>query len=607
MSPAQGDAAGGLSGDAAERSDGRVIPAPLDGIEPLAFHSIPAEDPATYDMICKADTVGVFQIESRAQMSMLPRLKPRCFYDLVIEVAIVRPGPIQGDMVHPYLRRRSGQEPAVHPDAAIEKVLGKTLGVPLFQEQAMALAVVAAGFTAGQADELRRAIAAWKRSGNKIAQFGEALEAGMVARGYSQQFAAQVFEQIKGFSGYGFPESHAASFAHLVYASAWLKRHHPAAFAAALLNSQPMGFYAPPQILRDAKDHGVAVRGIDVQCSLWDTTLERGPDPCRSLVGACREKACTIRVDGSGLEPRLSRIDHGEGLPHRWHDVDTPVEDAPSGQDGVFRRVHSRGRSIGPRSMVDRTRQEPAVGRRAEPLCPPEKSVAQGECIDARIRHGAQPAIRLGLRMVRGLEPEEAQQVVDAVTKHGPFRRIADLADASRLTRATLRKLAAADAFGSMALDRQQATWQILALRDSERPLWSFGMVSQDGMDSASIPQNRGPGAGVDEPVSEQVERRPVAAGPPGSGKATGSTRRTSSPRCRRLPNSRRLRATSSQPASLSNVIRSPACVRPFKGRARFHAPHFAMSDGLRRGNRYAWPASSWCGSAPGPRRESCS
>jgi hypothetical protein len=213
--------------------------------DPLVFHSIPSEDPATYDMICKADTVGVFQIESRAQMSMLPRLKPRRFYDLVIEVAIVRPGPIQGDMVHPYLRRRSGEEPVLYPNDAIRAVLGKTLGVPLFQEQAMALAVVAAGFSAGQADELRRAIAAWKRSGNKIAQFGEALEQGMVARGYTPAFARQVFEQIKGFSGYGFPESHAASFAHLVYASAWLKRHHPAAFAAALLNSQPMGFYAP--------------------------------------------------------------------------------------------------------------------------------------------------------------------------------------------------------------------------------------------------------------------------------------------------------------------------------------------------------------------------
>jgi DNA polymerase III alpha subunit len=236
-------------------------------------------------------------------------------------------------MVHPYLRRRSGQEPVHYPNEAIRTVLGKTLGVPLFQEQAMALAVVAAGFTAGQADELRRAIAAWKRSGNKIAQFGAALEAGMVARGYSQDFARQVFEQIKGFSGYGFPESHAASFAHLVYASAWLKRHHPAAFAAALLNSQPMGFYAPAQILRDASDHGVAVRGIDVHCSLWDSSLERGPDPCAALAngdaaGVATVRAtvqatvqATVRIDGSGLGPRLSCLDSEAGAPRRWREL----------------------------------------------------------------------------------------------------------------------------------------------------------------------------------------------------------------------------------------------------------------------------------------------
>ncbi|MBM4006736.1 MAG: DNA polymerase III subunit alpha, partial [Planctomycetes bacterium] len=240
----------------------------------LAFHAIPSEDPATYDMACRADTVGVFQIESRAQMSMLPRLKPRRFYDLVVQVAIVRPGPIQGDMVHPYLRRRAGLEPISYPDPRIERVLGRTLGVPLFQEQAMSLAVVAAGFTPGEADQLRRSIAAWKRRGNQLAQYGERLEAGMVANGYSRQFAQQVFTQIQGFSGYGFPESHAASFALLAYASAWLKRHHPAAFAAALLNSQPMGFYAPAQLVRDAREHGVEVRPIDANFSAWHCTLE---------------------------------------------------------------------------------------------------------------------------------------------------------------------------------------------------------------------------------------------------------------------------------------------------------------------------------------------
>jgi DNA polymerase III alpha subunit len=242
---------------------------------PLRFHEIPAEDPEVYDMICAADTVGVFQIESRAQMSMLPRLRPRCFYDLVIEVAIVRPGPIQGDMVHPYLRRRNGEEPIAYPDEAVRAVLGKTLGVPLFQEQAMSLAIVAAGFTPGEADQLRRAIAAWKRKGSRLAEFAAKLEEGMVSRGYTRAFARQVFRQIQGFSGYGFPESHAASFALLVYASAWLKRHHPAAFAAALINSQPMGFYAPAQIVRDARAHGVEVRPVDVNRSFWDCSIER--------------------------------------------------------------------------------------------------------------------------------------------------------------------------------------------------------------------------------------------------------------------------------------------------------------------------------------------
>ena len=236
--------------------------------------TIPAEDPDTYDMICKADTVGVFQIESRAQMSMLPRLRPRCYYDLVIEVAIVRPGPIQGDMVHPYLRRRNNKEPIVYVSPEIEKVLGRTLGVPLFQEQAMSLAVVAAGFTPGEADQLRRAMAAWKRSGKEIFRFERKLIDGMLARGHTAEFANQVFTQISGFSGYGFPESHAASFALLVYASCWLKRHHPAAFAAALINSQPMGFYQPAQIIRDAQEHGVEVRPVDVNFSAWDCTLQ---------------------------------------------------------------------------------------------------------------------------------------------------------------------------------------------------------------------------------------------------------------------------------------------------------------------------------------------
>jgi error-prone DNA polymerase len=243
------------------------------GGQSLTLATIPPEDTATYAMIRKADTIGVFQIESRAQMSMLPRLKPETFYDLVIEVAIVRPGPIQGNMVHPYLRRRSGQEPVEYPDDAVRDVLEKTLGVPLFQEQAMRLVVVAAGFTPGEADHLRRAMAAWRRTGD-IEKFERKLIDGMLANGYSEEFARNVFRQLEGFGSYGFPESHAVSFALLAYVSAWIKCHHPAVFLASLLNSQPMGFYAPAQLVADARAHGVEVRPVDVNRSDWDSSLE---------------------------------------------------------------------------------------------------------------------------------------------------------------------------------------------------------------------------------------------------------------------------------------------------------------------------------------------
>lgn len=235
--------------------------------------SIPQEDPQVYAMIQQADTIGVFQIESRAQMSMLPRLKPATFYDLVIEVAIVRPGPIQGDMVHPYLRRREGKEEPDYPSEAVKEVLGKTLGVPLFQEQAMKLAIVAAGFSGGEADQLRRAMAAWKKKGG-LEKFRQKLLDGMQKHGYSPEFAERLYRQIEGFGDYGFPESHAASFALLVYASAWIKRYHPAAFLAALLNSQPMGFYGPAQLVADVRRHGVEVRGVDVNHSDAECTLE---------------------------------------------------------------------------------------------------------------------------------------------------------------------------------------------------------------------------------------------------------------------------------------------------------------------------------------------
>ncbi|HAV61710.1 MAG TPA: error-prone DNA polymerase [Verrucomicrobiales bacterium] len=234
---------------------------------------IPKDDPATYELMNRADTVGVFQIESRAQMSMLPRLQPRRFYDLVIEVAIVRPGPIQGGMVHPYLKRRSGEEPVDYPSDEVKQALERTLGVPIFQEQVMQLAILAADFTPGEADRLRRAMAAWKRKGG-LGPFHERLVGRMVAKGYQPEYAERIFKQIEGFGEYGFPESHAASFALLVYVSAWLKCHHPDAFLAALLNSQPMGFYAPAQLVRDAREHGVTVRPVDVSCSEWDSTLE---------------------------------------------------------------------------------------------------------------------------------------------------------------------------------------------------------------------------------------------------------------------------------------------------------------------------------------------
>ena len=239
----------------------------------MTLADVPPEDPAVYRMIQKADTIGVFQIESRAQMSMLPRLKPRNYYDLVIEIAIIRPGPIQGDMVHPYLRRRNGEEQISYPSEAVKDVLSRTLGVPIFQEQVMQLAMVAAGFSAGEADKLRRSMAAWKRKGG-LDQFEGKLLEGMKARGYSEQFAQQIFNQIKGFGEYGFPESHSASFALLAYVSSWLKCYHPAAFTCALLNSQPMGFYAPSQLIIDARKHGVKVLPIDVNISEHDCTLE---------------------------------------------------------------------------------------------------------------------------------------------------------------------------------------------------------------------------------------------------------------------------------------------------------------------------------------------
>ncbi|MEY3975463.1 MAG: hypothetical protein RLZZ33_518 [Pseudomonadota bacterium] len=293
------------------------------GGESLTLSKIPAEDPEVYDMLCRADSVGVFQIESRAQMNMLPRLRPRCFYDLVIEVAIVRPGPIQGDMVHPYLRRRRGEEVVDYPSEAVKGVLQRTLGVPIFQEQVMQIAIAAAGFSPGEADQLRRAMAAWKRRGG-LGHFEERLIQGMRERGYTEAFAQRVFAQIQGFGEYGFPESHAASFALLVYVSAWLKCHEPAAFTAALLNSQPMGFYSPSQLVRDAREHGVEIRPVDVLVSDWDCTLEStlagspairlGLRLVHSLTRAGAERVVAVRERIDNLQDlvRHAGLDRGD-------------------------------------------------------------------------------------------------------------------------------------------------------------------------------------------------------------------------------------------------------------------------------------------------------
>jgi error-prone DNA polymerase len=346
------------------------------GMTPTIADIRKAEDPSVYAMLQRADSLGTFQVESRAQMSMLPRLKPKEFYDLVIEVAIVRPGPIQGGMVHPYLRRRQGIEKIDFPSPSpahghrdeLRNVLGKTLGVPLFQEQAMRIAIVAAGFSPGEADKLRRAMATFKRVGT-IGTFRAKMIDGMIARGYERDFAERCFSQIEGFGDYGFPESHAASFAILVYVSSWLKCHYPDVFAAALLNAQPMGFYAPAQIVRDAREHGVEVRPVDVNASDWDCTLEKS-------------------AAGIG-------------------------------------RIHPRHAS-----MKD----------------------------DIRTTH----AVRLGFRQITGFAERDAETVVAA--RGRGFDSVRDLWLRTNLSRAAIERLADADAFRSLGLDRREALWAVRGL-----------------------------------------------------------------------------------------------------------------------------------------------
>jgi error-prone DNA polymerase len=289
----------------------------------LGLAAIPVEDPATYAMIRRADTLGVFQIESRAQMAMLPRIKPRTFYDLVIQVAIVRPGPIQGDMVHPYLRRREGVEPVDYPTPELKAVLGSTLGVPLFQEQAMRVAIECAGFTPGEADQLRKSMATFKLTGG-VSRFATKLVDGMVARGYSRDFAEHTFKQLEGFGSYGFPESHAASFALIAYASSWMKCHHPEVFCAALLNAQPMGFYAPAQIVRDARDHGVEVWPVDVNQSRWDCTLEPAGQGRLAVRLGFRMVRGLANAAGAGIVSAREDVPYGS-VEDLWRRAGVPV------------------------------------------------------------------------------------------------------------------------------------------------------------------------------------------------------------------------------------------------------------------------------------------
>lgn len=328
---------------------------------PRTLQAIPPEDSTAYDMMCKADTVGVFQIESRAQMGMLPRLKPREYYDLVIQVAIVRPGPIQGGMVHPFLKRRRGLEAVNYPSEALKEALGRTQGVPIFQEQVMQVAILAAGFTPGEADALRRGMAAWKRKGG-LHHFYERVVNGMLERGYTREFAESIFKQMEGFGEYGFPESHAASFALLVYASSWLKCHHPDAFLCGLLNAQPMGFYAPSQLIQDAQRHGVTVRPVDVQCSALETRLE-----------SCTGQLWTVRLG-------LNRVN---GLKH-----DAAVRIVQTREQGLFESVEDltkrarldRGDLL---ALADANALEQLAGHRRQAVWQTAATETRG------VRHGA--------------------------------------------------------------------------------------------------------------------------------------------------------------------------------------------------------------------------
>jgi error-prone DNA polymerase len=449
----------------------------------ITLGTVPRDDSAVYDMLCKADSIGVFQVESRAQMNMLPRLRPRIFYDLVIEVAIVRPGPIQGDMVHPYLRRRFGDEPvefpSPHPDHGpadeLRQVLDKTMGVPLFQEQAMRLAMAAAKFSGPEANELRRAMATFRRRGT-IDRLREKMIGRMTERGYPAEFAERCFNQIKGFGEYGFPESHAASFAHLVYVSAWIKCHYPAAFAAALLNSQPMGFYAPAQIVACARAHGVEARPPDVNHSLWDCALEPisispldgegGKATSRAGWGEypCLEEKLPIRLAAQADLPARERyeISRAVGFALRLglRQIDglreAEVQRFVAVRDGLPAELH-------PHLFA------PPLATSSIPPLDGEGGEAEGragwgdeDCFEEK------PPTRLAAQ-------------ADLPTR-GRYGDVRDLWRRSGIARASIEKLASADAFRSLGLDRRQALWEVRGLpKESPLPLFDHAATAEAG------------------------------------------------------------------------------------------------------------------------------
>jgi error-prone DNA polymerase len=443
-------------GSAVHRSASlRAAPHPgHEAVPPLTLATIPAEDPAVYRMLGRADSLGVFQVESRAQMTMLPRLKPKNFYDLVIEVAIVRPGPIQGDMVHPYLRRRRGQEAVTYPSKELEAVLHKTLGVPLFQEQAMKIAIVAAGFTPSEADRLRRAMATFKRVGT-IGTFQRKMIDGMLANGYAREFAERCFQQIEGFGEYGFPESHAASFALLVYASAWLKCRYPDAFAAALLNAQPMGFYAPAQIVRDAREHGVAVRPPDINHSQWDSTLEPGA----AAAGRLHELHRDMREDVRATHAIRLGLREIKGL---------------SEEDG---------------KLIVAMRRHPEV--RGDKVAEPRRGAAASS-----FEGGLWPP------------PQDDGDL--------PYDSVRDVWLRTGLSPRVLERLADADAFDSLGLTRREALWAAKALgrvgdRDDDLPLFAATSPRLRGEVDPPERSEGGSGEGA-SPQPEQFDKPPHPA-----------------------------------------------------------------------------------------------